>query len=266
MNSNRGLTFVETITIIIMITFLLFFLRPAFQRYWPRPRSFMQCKSNLKQLGLMYYLYCQDNDGSFSSGIAGETERDDWLISTKPYIIDIKILKCDLAKVPRSDGNDYGGPHNTYKISIKQDDKEDILIESSYGINCWLYNPPQNSNIFASYSGANFWRTKNVSESSKIPVFVDAMWVGGYPEPDGKAGQPPEENGQWDSFDAEMKHFCIDRHSSAINMVFMDGHVEDVELKRLWKLKWHKNYDTKGKWSKSNAPWPEWMKDIKDSK
>jgi prepilin-type N-terminal cleavage/methylation domain-containing protein/prepilin-type processing-associated H-X9-DG protein len=28
----------------------------------------------------------------------------------------------------------------------------------------------------------------------------------------------------------------------AINMSFMDGHVEQVQLERLWRLTWHRNY------------------------
>ena len=42
----------------------------------------------------------------------------------------------------------------------------------------------------------------------------------------------------------------------------MDWHVEKVRLKRLWKLKWHKNYDTHGSWTLPDAPWPDWMKKL----
>jgi prepilin-type processing-associated H-X9-DG protein len=56
-----------------------------------------------------------------------------------------------------------------------------------------------------------------------------------------------------------MQRFCIARHGStpgskqitvpaggrlpgAINMVFVDGHVEAVLLEQLWTLAWHRGY------------------------
>ena len=265
MKKRRGLTRVEIIVIVIIIIALFKIFPPMLEKFRPIPRFYVKCENNLKQLGLMYNLYCQDNNGSFISGIAGETDRDDWLVSLKPYYkVETKLLICPLAKVQRPDSNEYGGPNNLYQVSIKKDDSQKISMESSYGINCWVYNPPSDSNLFSSRSSEDFWRTNDISNVSKVPLFADSMWVGGYPKPNGKAGEPPSENGQWDGVDAEMKHFCIDRHSGAINMVFMDGHIEEVGLKRLWKLKWHKNFDTSGPWSKLDAPWLEWMKEMKD--
>ena len=54
-------------------------------------------------------------------------------------------------------------------------------------------------------------------------------------------------------------HFCIDRHEGGINMLFMDWHVDKIRLKELWKLKWHKNFNTNGKWAQPNASWPAWI-------
>jgi prepilin-type processing-associated H-X9-DG protein len=36
-----------------------------------------------------------------------------------------------------------------------------------------------------------------------------------------------------------MSYFCIDRHRSAVNVVFLDGHATRVPLAELWKLKWN---------------------------
>jgi prepilin-type processing-associated H-X9-DG protein len=51
-------------------------------------------------------------------------------------------------------------------------------------------------------------------------------------------------------------HFAMDRHSKGVNAVFVDGSVSHVGIKGLWKLKWHKKYDT-GSGYVGN--WPEWM-------
>ena len=41
------------------------------------------------------------------------------------------------------------------------------------------------------------------------------------------------------------------------NAAFMDWHVEDIKLKELWNLKWHKKYDL----SQSDPRWPAWMEE-----
>ncbi|MHC4462073.1 MAG: hypothetical protein ACYS6W_13180 [Planctomycetota bacterium] len=40
----------------------------------------------------------------------------------------------------------------------------------------------------------------------------------------------------------------------------MDWSVRKIGLKELWRLKWHRKWDTNG-WS---GEWPEWMKNFKD--
>ena len=39
-----------------------------------------------------------------------------------------------------------------------------------------------------------------------------------------------------------MGRFCIDRHNGAINLGFVDTHVDRVPLKELWTLKWHRRF------------------------
>lgn len=266
MRKRKGLTVIETIVIIVIIGFLFIFLKPAFERYLgPKYPVKPTCMSNLKQFGIFYVMYCEDNNGTFSTGLAGKTDRDDWLVSLKPYYkVEKSLLLCPEAKLPRTDGNSYGGPNNSYQVTMDTEDMGQTTIASSYGLNCWLYNPPSDSNIATSHAAENFWRTRGYTNASQIPFLGDSMWTGSYPEPDGVAGQPPSINGQWDGIDSEMKHFSIDRHDSAINIVFMDGHVEKVGLKKLWKLKWHQNFDTSGPWTQSGVKWPEWMKKLKD--
>ncbi|MHC4521519.1 MAG: H-X9-DG-CTERM domain-containing protein [Planctomycetota bacterium] len=65
-----------------------------------------------------------------------------------------------------------------------------------------------------------------------------------------------------------MARCCIDRHKAAVNCLFMDGSVRRVGLKQLWTLKWHRQFDTAGPWTKAGGvqptDWPEWMRDYKD--
>ena len=65
-----------------------------------------------------------------------------------------------------------------------------------------------------------------------------------------------------------MKLFTINRQNGYINSVFMDWSVRKVAIKELWKLKWHKNFNTNGLWTKAGGVqtknWPEWMRDLKE--
>jgi prepilin-type processing-associated H-X9-DG protein len=61
-----------------------------------------------------------------------------------------------------------------------------------------------------------------------------------------------------------MRRVCLNRHSQAINVAFMDWSIRKVDLKELWTLKWHKNFNTHGAWTKAGGAtadkWPDWMK------
>ena len=61
-----------------------------------------------------------------------------------------------------------------------------------------------------------------------------------------------------------MRLVCIDRHSGGINSVFLDGSVGKIPLRALWKLKWHRNYNVSGPWTKAGGvvptDWPVWMR------
>ncbi len=65
-----------------------------------------------------------------------------------------------------------------------------------------------------------------------------------------------------------MSRICIDRHNGGINMLLMDWSVRKVGLKELWTLKWHRQFDTAGPWTKAGGvepeDWPEWMRKFRD--
>ena len=61
---------------------------------------------------------------------------------------------------------------------------------------------------------------------------------------------------------------CINRHDGYVNGLFFDWSVRKVGLEELWTLKWHRNFDTAGLWTKAGGvkpeDWPPWMRKFKD--
>ena len=265
MSKRRGFTLIELLVVIAIIALLLAILLPSLAKARKQARN-VACQALLKQWGTIWSLFCDDNGGKFSSGIlSGGWNRGEWIVSLRSlYETKTDILKCPMATKRLPSGDVWGGPFNTYSMPDSETGFSGFAEEPSYGQNCWVYNPPPGQDI-QGRPAANHWRTKDSKGAAYVPVFADTMWRGGGPSESGIAGDPPRENGEWDpqySVNAEMKHFCIDRHSGGINIVFMDWHVENVKLKRLWKLKWHKNFNTHGPWTQPGANWPAWMKGL----
>jgi len=75
---------------------------------------------------------------------------------------------------------------------------------------------------------------------------------------------------RWGSFGTtnEMWQFCIPRHDGFVYLLFMDWSVRKVGLKELWKLKWHRAFNTVALWTKAGGvrptDWPKWMQRFKD--
>ena len=268
MDKRRGFTLVELLVVIAIIALLMAILVPALEGARNAARAAI-CKSNLHQWGLYWMMYADDHEGSFSQGIfspgAGGWLRGEWITALRPYIDTRrrkKMLICPMAKDPHPGGEEYGGPFWTYDMGGTRPGSDIAGEQCSYGMNNWLYNPPDSETDIQGRPTKWNWRTIDVRGVAKIPVFLDSMWRGGGPGYGiGNVRiEPPAENGEWSGFKAEMHHFCIDRHHGFVNGVFLDWSVRTIGLKGLWKLKWHREFDTSG-WT---GGWPAWMKDFSD--
>ena len=224
----------------------------------------MVCLSNLREWGVIYQMFTNDHNGSFTIDMSVSWIRGAWLIGLRPYIQPgTNLLRCPEATKRNPKGYFWGGTYNTYDIPINVDPEE-----SSYGTNCWNYDPPPKVGTLQGRPTEWNWRTVNVEGVDNIPVFADTMFRGGGPYEFGICGDPPEYDGQWISYNREMMHFCINRHNGAVNHLFMDWSARKIGLKQLWKLKWHRQFNTNGPWTKAGdvrpEDWPEWMRNFKD--
>jgi len=265
-SNGAGFTLVELLVVIAIIAILMAILMPALQRARKQGKEAV-CKSNLHQWGLIWSMYCDDNDGYFCGTVMGDWPRGEWVIALRP-LYDTKrgILKCPMATKRLPGGGNQGGTFNTYRMG--GGGVGDRREEGSYGVNCWIYKPRPGQTIIQGRPTKHNWKTKDVEGAYRIPVFADTMWRGGGPMEEGTKGDPPQFDGQWLGAGHEMKHFCIDRHNGSTNFLFMDWSVRKVGIKELWTLKWHRNFNTAGPYTLAGGvtpdDWPDWMRPFKD--
>jgi prepilin-type processing-associated H-X9-DG protein len=126
-------------------------------------------------------------------------------------------------------------------------------VMSSYGINGWVAKPTAAALRYSGGKEEQFI-VPPASGSDRIPVFGDAIWQDGWPRaadptpPNLRDGDRARQDPQFAPNENMLGRFTIARHGKAINVGFLDGHVETVPLKDLRRLTWHNGF-VKGDWN-----------------
>ena len=77
-SNNKGLNIYKVIIIILVIGSIIWLFLPKLPPPHRDPTKKLICRSNLKQLGIAFYMYAQDNSNSYPTP-------DKWCDLIKPY-------------------------------------------------------------------------------------------------------------------------------------------------------------------------------------
>ena len=278
MSERKGFTLIELLVVISIIAVLLSILMPALNSAKQQAGAVI-CKANLKQWGLVTFLYLENYDGKMCSGgygmevTGGDEIEAHWQNALRPYYEIADFRLCPVAKkpavpLPGATTEDEGlGSARTAWGHLNVPYCEPGLY-GSYGLNIWFYGPTTTDNsVWPGRTYTWFWGARNITNVRKpdnVPMFLDCADQNSGPW---HSDTPPTYDGDfyvggW--WAADMKSFCMDRHRGYVNSVFADASVRRVGLKELWTLKWHKQFDTNNYWTQPGADWPPWLRKFED--
>jgi prepilin-type N-terminal cleavage/methylation domain-containing protein/prepilin-type processing-associated H-X9-DG protein len=287
MGRRRGFTLVELLVVIAIIALLMGILMPALSKV-RRIAKAVICRTNVKQWGLVFKLYGEDNDAKLPQSVhevprppGGLTKQEAyWIVSTLPYYKDKGIRRCPSTKVVRGPTYWEDATGGTKACWGPFPDLGGVITwyadfdTGSYGINDWCATPPPGEKWYWSpkFLTKNAWKTQLAKGGNRIPIFGDNIGPDAFPLDDDKPidNEPPDYEGWRYRRDGDWKNngmrlFCIPRHDGKINLAFLDGSVGAVPIRALWKLKWHRSYNVNGLWTvKPLADWPPWLQKYGD--
>ncbi len=279
---RKGFTLIELLVVIAIIALLMSILMPALSRVKKQAQS-VACMSRLRSWGMQYKLYTDDNSGYFPEGQGYNQHPQNagrpatyglWMNALRPYYVDDEMRFCPTATRVVLSLADFGTfkawrtdpMGNRYPASSEG---PEINWTGSYGTNNWIdYQLQDRTN--GNRSVKWFWKSaQNLKTPNQVPVLGDNTWHDAWPQHTDEPMQTPWDSGWGDKGTAgEMNQFCIDRHNGWTNLAFADWSVRHVGLKELWTLRWHREYDTSGAWTRLGGAqpdyWPQWLRKYKD--
>jgi prepilin-type N-terminal cleavage/methylation domain-containing protein len=252
---RRAFTLIELLVVVSIIVLLVALLLPALHGA-RRQAQTVACQANLHQWAMIFQLYTGEHEGHWFR--LDGVKLNHWWWILRPYY----DTRGNAPWLTRESAGDISGilrcPAQTYHEGRGY---QLALTPLNYHLNDWLYDSrfPSDEDV-----KERFWRRVDASRSpGTVPVFLDSyLGGGGYAPFDAGIPPPPAEGVNFGPV------FCTPRHGSFINGVFMDWSVRKVGLKELWTLRWHRQYNTAGPWTKAGGvlpeDWPKWMRKFTD--
>jgi len=206
----RGFTLIELLVVIAIIAILAAILFPVFAKAREAARA-SSCRSNLKQIGTSMMMYVQDYDETMGHSWINDPGNYSWKYYLQPYIKNQGVYLCPSASTK--------------------------FAANTYGSNYGFYTP------------LNRLALATLSVPADTVMFGDTATTN---KPDPANPETWTENGNTDwemgynrTFTGTAPGGCcagdtnrlaIGRHSNSCNIVYCDGHVKSMNIKKLLGL------------------------------
>lgn len=265
MSKGKGFTLIELLVVISIIALLIALLLPAIQRVRRQARA-VACQSNLRQWGVVYSMYINENGGALPYHFPNGTRDLVWPHALRSYYSDSNdLLLCPAARRCRIRPDD---PLRTTSSTLRIAGGKSSAWEYRFDFGHWNihFSGSYGINRHADHNRVDDPQVRKALNS--VPVLLDCAYMDASPWP---FSDPPEYEGQIDR-PGDIKYFCINRHDGWINGLFLDWSVRRIGLKELWTLRWDPHYNarmlSRSPWTIAGgvqtSDWPPWMRKFKD--
>ncbi len=245
--TRRGrFSLVEVLVVVAVAALLVAMLMPKISRARAMARR-TNCLANTGRMSLGAQAYMKDYNAFIVLDQKQLNETGDWMKDLEPYGNNEKLRQCGEASGEASRPGTADRPWRWPEPTR--------ITTGAYGYNGWLYDPvrlelpeknvkkPGNDLDVDNPNRKGFWTKTTVTlKRAQIPVFFDAIWTESLPEPTDTVVDLYI--GSYTGDANQMGRVAIDRHKKQIDVSFLDGHSETVDIPKLWTLDWNAQWVT----------------------
>ncbi len=237
---STAFTLVEMLVVVAIIGLLIAILLPALARTGSKAKTAI-CLANLNQIMQANIAFASSNDGYSVRTLEPNANAPSggmwWTSSLFDYQHPGKLVFCPEAintPTPTMGTLNIGARHESWWDGVQYPHSSTETERGSYGQNMFV-SRFRGSMTNWGFPQSHHWSGRLSGEfASEIPLFLDAIWTGGYAY---NTDTPGATEGY---MSGQTNRFALRRHEGKVNLVLLDGSARTSELSELWLLRWNK--------------------------